>query len=216
MALRLQGLSFCCGVQEMAQYNRSPMESILLVEDKFELREMLTKALQRMQYAVLAMGTAEEAMAALRKQHFSAVLTDLKLPSATGMDVLRTAVDADPALPVVIMTAYGSIAEAVAAMRDGAYDFIQKPIDLDHLKHLLARAMERNQLMRENIVLKEEYARRFGFPRIVGDHPSMKTVAGEMKQTAPTDTTRPLPGGRGAGKKMFARAHYPNRPRATK
>ena len=65
--------------------------------------------------------TAEEAMAALRKQHFSAVLTDLKLPSGTGMDVLRTAVDADPALPVVIMTAYGSIAEAVAAMRDGAY-----------------------------------------------------------------------------------------------
>jgi len=192
------------------------MESILLVEDKFELREMLTKALQRMQYAVLATGTAEEAMAALRKQHFSAVLTDLKLPSGTGMDVLRTAVDADPSLPVVIMTAYGSIAEAVSAMRDGAYDFIQKPIDLDHLKHLLARAMERNQLMRENVVLKEEYARRFGFPRIVGDHPSMKTVAGEMQRIAPTDTTVLLLGESGTGKELFARAIHQISPRATK
>jgi DNA-binding NtrC family response regulator len=132
------------------------------------------------------------------------------------MDVLRTAVDADPSLPVVIMTAYGSIAEAVAAMRDGAYDFIQKPIDLDHLKHLLARAMERNQLMRENIVLKEEYARRFGFPRIVGDHPSMKTVAGEMQRIAPTDTTVLLLGESGTGKELFARAIHQISPRATK
>ena len=192
------------------------MESILLVEDKFELREMLTKALQRMQYAVLATGTAEEAMASLRKQHFSAVLTDLKLPSGTGMDVLRTAVDADPALPVVIMTAYGSIAEAVSAMRDGAYDFIQKPIDLEHLKHLLARAMERNQLMRENIVLKEEYARRFGFPRIVGDHPSMKSVAKEMQRIATTDATVLLLGESGTGKELFARAIHQLSPRAAK
>src|SRR3954453_15563966 len=181
------------------------MESILLVEDKFELREMLTRALQRMQYAVLATGTAEEAMAALRKQHFSAVLTDLKLPSGTGMDVLRTAVDADPALPVVIMTAYGSIAEAVKTMRDGAYNFIQKPIDLEHLKHLLARAMERNQLMRENIVLKEGYARRLGFPPIAGDNPAMKSVAKEMQPFAPTDATVLLLGESGTGKELFAR-----------
>src|SRR5947208_15832464 len=115
------------------------MEAILLVEDKFELREMLTKALQRMQYAVLATGTAEEAMAALRKQHFSAVLTDLKLPSGSGMDVLRTAVDADPALPVVIMTPYGSISAAVSAMRAGAYDVIQQAADLEHLHHVSPR-----------------------------------------------------------------------------
>jgi len=132
------------------------------------------------------------------------------------MDVLRTAVDADPALPVIIMTAYGSIAEAVSAMRDGAYDFIQKPIDLEHLQHLLARAMERNQLMRENIVLKEEYARRFGFPRIVGDHPAMKTVAKEMQRIAPTDATVLLLGESGTGKELFARAIHQLSPRATK
>jgi DNA-binding NtrC family response regulator len=125
-------------------------------------------------------------------------------------------VDADPSLPVVIMTAYGSIAEAVAAMRDGAYDFIQKPIDLEHLKHLLARAMERNQLMRENIVLKEEYARRFGFPRIVGDHPAMKGVAKEMQRIAPTDATVLLLGESGTGKELFARAIHQLSPRATK
>jgi len=79
-----------------------------------------------------------ESHGALRKQHFLGGRSDAgpETPLRHGQDVLRTAVDADPALPVVIMTAYGSIAEAVSAMRDGAYDFIQKPIDLEHLKHL--------------------------------------------------------------------------------
>ena len=84
------------------------MESVLLVEDKLELREMLTKALQRMQYAVLATGTAEEAMAALRKQHFSAVLTDLKLPSGTGMDVLRTLRVGKINTPIMILSSCGA------------------------------------------------------------------------------------------------------------
>src|SRR5438309_5669801 len=164
------------------------MDTILLVEDKAELRAMLEQALARMGYGVVAAGQLDQALAALSREHFSAVLTDLKLPSGTGMDVLKAALDADSALPVVIMTAYGSIQEAVSAMRDGAYDFIQKPIDLEHLKHLLARAIERQQLLRENLVLKEQYARRFGFPRIVGEHASMLQAAREMQRIAPTDS----------------------------
>src|SRR6185312_3344957 len=134
------------------------MESILLVEDRAEVRQMLVTALDRMGYEVTATATAEEAASRLAQRRFSAVLTDLRLPSGSGMDVLRAAQESDPAMPVVIMTAYGSIADAVAAIRDGAFDFIQKPIDLEHLRHLLARAIERQQLLRENIVLKEEYA----------------------------------------------------------
>src|SRR5262245_38839477 len=113
------------------------MESILLVEDKPELREMLVHALKRMQLDVSAAGSLSEATAFLQRQRFSAVLTDLKLPSGSGMDVLQLVMDADAATPVIVMTAYGTISQAVEAMRNGAYDFIQKPVDLDHLEQLL-------------------------------------------------------------------------------
>jgi DNA-binding NtrC family response regulator len=182
------------------------MDSVLLVEDKDELREMLTHALKRMGYAVTPAAQVEEGLAALASRHFSAVVTDLKLPSGTGMDVLRAALEADAALPVIVMTAYGSIQDAVAAMRDGAFDFIQKPIDLEHLKHLLARAIERQQLLRENLVLKEEYAQRYGFPRMVGEHPAMLAAAREMQRIATTDTTVLLLGESGTGKELFAHA----------
>jgi DNA-binding NtrC family response regulator len=184
----------------------SRMDSILLVEDKDELREMLTHALKRMGYAVTPTAQLADALKALEREHFSAVLTDLKLPSGTGMDVLRAALEADSATPVIVMTAYGSIQDAVAAMRDGAYDFIQKPIDLEHLKHLLARAIERQQLLRENLVLKEEYAQRYGFPRMVGEHPAMLAAAREMQRIAAADTTVLLLGESGTGKELFARA----------
>ena len=190
------------------------MEAILLVEDKAELREMLLQALSRMGYQVSATANASAAASELRGRRFSAVLTDLKLPDGTGMDVLRAALDADTALPVVIMTAYGTISEAVSAMRQGAYDFIQKPIDLEHLHHLLNRALERQQLLRENLVLKDEYARKFGFPRIVGEHASMVEVGRQMQAIAATNTTVLLLGASGTGKELFARAIHRLSPRA--
>ena len=132
------------------------------------------------------------------------------------MEVLRAALEVDAALPVIIMTAYGTIVEAVAAMREGAYDFIQKPIDLEHLRHLIGRALERQQLLRENLVLKDEYARKFGFPRIVGEHPSMQSAAREMQAIAATDTTVLLLGASGTGKELFARAIHQLSPRSSK
>ncbi len=192
------------------------MEHILLVEDKAELREMLAQALARMGYVVTPAANIAEALAAIDKRRFSAVLTDLKLPSGSGMDVLKTVLAADSAIPIIIMTAYGSIAEAVAAMREGAYDFIQKPVELEHLRHLLARAVEREQLLRENLVLKEEYARRFGFPRIVGEHPAMLESARQMQRIAASDSTVLLLGESGTGKELYARAIHQLSPRASK
>src|SRR5437868_1488000 len=192
------------------------METILLVEDKSELREMLMHALARMQFEPVPAARLEEALGHLRRQRFSAVLTDLKLPSGSGLDVLKVALDEDPAVPVIIMTAYGTIAQAVSAMREGAYDFIQKPIDLDQLKHVLTRAIERQQLLCENIVLKEEYARSFGFPRIVGEHPLMQAAAREMQRVAATDGTVLLLGESGTGKEVFARAIHQLSQRAAK
>ena len=192
------------------------MESILLVEDRAELREMLLTALQRMGYESEGAATLEEALAALARRRFSLVLTDLKLPSGSGMDVLKASLEADAAMPVILMTAFGSVSEAVEAMRQGAYDFIQKPIDLEYLKQLLARALERQQLLRENVVLKEEYARKFGFPRIVGEHPAIQAAAREMQRIAATESTVLLLGESGTGKELFARAIHALSPRASK
>jgi DNA-binding NtrC family response regulator len=191
-------------------------EPILLVEDKPELREMLTHALSRMDFQPVAVASLEDALQKLKSQRFAAVLTDLKLPSGSGMDVLSAARNEDPNLPVIIMTAYGTIAQAVTAMRDGAFDFIQKPVDLNHLNHLLTRAIERQQLLRENLVLREEYARTLGFPRIIGESGVMKSAAQEMQRIAATESTVLLLGESGTGKELFARAIHQISPRASK
>lgn len=190
------------------------MDSILLVEDKSELREMLTTALGRMGYEVVSAPDAPPAIALLRTRRFAAVLTDLRLPNGDGMDVLRAALDNDATLPVVLMTAYGSVQQAVQAMRDGAFDFIEKPIDLDHLQQLLARAIERQQLLRENVVLREETSRRLGLPRIIGEHPKLQEAARAMQRIAPTESTVLLLGESGTGKELFARAIHQLSPRA--
>ncbi len=182
------------------------MDTVLLVEDKNDLREMLVEALGRMGYKAVAAADSPQALAHLARHRFSAVLTDLKLPTGSGMGILKATLEGDAATPVIIMTAYGSVAEAVAAMRDGAYDFIEKPIDLEHLRHLLSRAMERHQLLRENLVLKEDYAKHYGFPRIVGEHPSMLAAAKEMQRIAPAEMNVLLLGESGTGKELFARA----------
>ena len=191
-------------------------DPILLVEDKPELREMLTHALSRMNFQPVAAASLEEALQKLKTQRFAAVLTDLKLPSGSGMDVLSSALNEDPNLPVIIMTAYGTIAQAVTAMRDGAFDFIQKPVDLNHLNHLLTRAIERQQLLRENLVLKDEYARTLGFPRIIGESAAMTSAAQEMQRIAATESTVLLLGESGTGKELFARAIHQISPRASK
>ena len=109
------------------------MESILLVEDKAELRAMLRKALERAGHKVDEAPDGSAAVAKVRARRYLLVLTDLKLPGCSGLDVLRATKQADPTIPVILITAYGSVEEAVTAMKEGAYDFIQKPVELDHL-----------------------------------------------------------------------------------
>jgi DNA-binding NtrC family response regulator len=120
--------------------------------------------------------------------------------------VLRAAKSLDPDVPVVVLTAYGSIEEAVAAMKDGAEDFLQKPVDPDHLLLVLERLVETHRLRRACLLMREEYARRYGFPRIIGDSPAMQQVGQQLQRVAPTETTVLLLGESGTGKELFARA----------
>jgi DNA-binding NtrC family response regulator len=190
------------------------MEPVLLVEDKAELRAMLRKALERTGYTVDEAPDGSSAIDKVRSRRYLLVLSDLKLPGASGIDVLREARRAEPTLPVILVTAYGSVEEAVTAMKEGAFDFIQKPVDLDHLKLLLERAAKQQELLRENLLLREEYAAQYGFPRIVGEHPAMKEASQMTQRVAATDSTVLLLGESGTGKELFARAIHHLSPRA--
>src|SRR6516165_2119562 len=182
------------------------MEPLLLVEDKNELRAMLRKALERNGYAVDEAPDGTAAIQKLRNRRYQLVLTDLKMPGASGLDVLRESKQADSSIPVILLTAFGSVDEAVSAMKEGAFDFIQKPVDLDHLKLLVERATRQQELLRENLILLEEFASRYGFPRIVSESRAMQDVSSQLQRVAPTETTVLLLGESGTGKELFARA----------
>ena len=189
------------------------MPDVLLVEDKESLRKVLRLTLERAGYSVTEAADAHEAIREIGRVPHKAVLTDLRMPSGSGLDVLRAARAADSDVPVIVMTAYGSIDEAVQAMKDGAHDFLQKPVDSNHLLLLVERALEQSRLRTENILLREEWARRYGFPRIIGESEAIKRAVAETQRVAQTEATVLLLGESGTGKELFARAvhHLSNR-----
>jgi DNA-binding NtrC family response regulator len=192
------------------------MPDILLVEDKESLRRVLRLTLESAGYAVAEAEDARAAAQALAREPFRLVLTDLRMPHGSGLDVLRASKEANPDAPVVLMTAYGSIDEAVQAMKDGAHDFLQKPVDSNHLLLLVERALEQLRLRTENVLLREEWSRRYGFPRIIGESEAIKRAVAETQRVATTDTTVLLLGESGTGKELFARAVHHLSPRREK
>jgi len=188
--------------------------SILLVEDKDSLRAMLRLALEAQGHAVIEARDEVEAIAALRDAQPSVVLSDLRLPVGDGLGVLRAAKEADPELPVIVMTAHGSIQDAVAAMKQGALDFLAKPVDPDHLLLLVERALAQRRLLNDYRLLKEEAAARRGGPHIIGDSPALRQVMAAIDRAAATDTTVLLEGESGTGKELCARALHDRSPRA--
>jgi DNA-binding NtrC family response regulator len=189
------------------------MPDILLVEDKESLRRVLRLTLEAAGYSVNEAEDARVAAQALAREPYRLVLTDLRMPHGSGLDILRAARATDPDLPVILMTAYGSIDEAVQAMKDGAHDFLQKPVDSNHLLLLVGRALEQARLRTENILLREEWSKRYGFPRIVGESEAIKRAVAETQRVAQTDTTVLLLGESGTGKELFARAVHHLSPR---
>lgn len=182
------------------------MSEILLVEDKDSLRQVLRMTLQSAGYTLDEACDGAEARRKLNDFRYNIVITDLKMPRADGLEVLRAAKAADPDIAVILLTAYGTVDEAVQAMKEGAYDFLQKPVDSHHLLLIVQRVLEESRLRAENILLREEYAKRYGFPRIIGDSPSMQKVGREIQQVAGTPTSVLLLGQSGTGKELFARA----------
>ncbi|HEX7828861.1 MAG TPA: sigma-54 dependent transcriptional regulator [Thermoanaerobaculia bacterium] len=190
------------------------MKRLLIVEDKESLAQMLREVVEADGFEPEIASTGSEAMRWLAEgRKYVAVLTDLRLPGADGIAVLRQARESDPDCPVVVMTAFGTIENAVEAMKLGAYDFIQKPVDVDHLSLLLRRLREHRELRFENLLLKEEFQRLHRLPAIVGESPRIVEVSHAIQRVAPTDATVLLQGESGTGKELFARAIHQLSPR---
>jgi DNA-binding NtrC family response regulator len=179
---------------------------ILIVEDKDSLRTMLRHALERQGHAVIEARDQAEAVKMLQQAQPALVLSDLRLPEGDGFGVLRVSKETDPDVPVIVMTAYGSIEDAVTAMKEGALDFLAKPVDPDHLLLLVSRALEQRRLVTENLLMKEELAVRRGAPQLVGDDASLRKVFAALQRAASTDTTVLIEGESGTGKELFARS----------
>jgi DNA-binding NtrC family response regulator len=189
--------------------------AILLVEDKDSLRAMLKLALESQGHHVIEARDEPEAIAALKQVLPDLVLSDLRLPKGDGMGVLRAVKEVDAELPVIVMTAHGSIQDAVEAMKQGALDFLAKPVDPDHLLLMVSRALEQRRLLHEYRLLKEEAIARRGGPNIIGDSPALRQVMTAIDRAAGTDTTVLLEGESGTGKELCARALHNASPRAS-
>ena len=189
------------------------MPDILLVEDKDSLRRVLRLTLENAGYTVTESADARAATQEISRAPHRLVLTDLRMPHGSGLDVLRAARAADSEVPVIVMTAYGSIDDAVQAMKDGAHDFLQKPVDSNHLLLLVERALEQARLRTENILLREEWSRRYGFPRIIGESDAIKRAVEAVQRVSQTEANVLLLGESGTGKELFARAVHHLSPR---
>jgi DNA-binding NtrC family response regulator len=190
------------------------MKRLLIVEDKESLAHMLSEAVAADGFEPELASSGSLATRWLAEgRRYVAVLTDLRLPGADGIAVLRQARESDPDCPVIVMTAFGTIENAVEAMKLGAYDFVQKPIDVDHLSILLRRCREYRELRHENLLLREEFQKRYGLPAIVGDSPRIVEVSHAIQRVAATDSTVLLMGESGTGKELFARAIHQLSPR---
>ncbi len=144
------------------------------------------------------------------------VLTDQKMPDGDGLQVLAAAIEADPAISVVVITAFATVDLAVESMRQGAFDFITKPFQPEVVRAAVSRACERTRLRRENVLLKDTVVRLEGSPEIYGSSAAMQAVRDLIARVAPTDATVLITGETGTGKELVARAIHKNSPRASK
>jgi DNA-binding NtrC family response regulator len=190
--------------------------TILIVEDEANLQRVLELQLAGAGFTVEKAASAEQALPVLERGGVDLVLSDLKLPGMDGLELLRRVRDYDSSLPVIIMTAFGTVETAVQAMKAGASDYLLKPFPLDELNLTIDKALELRELRDENRRLRAELGRRYQFDNIVGRSPGMQEVFAAVERVAPTRATVLLTGESGIGKDLIARAIHHHSPRKDK
>ena len=189
------------------------MFSILLVEDKESLAQMLLTALRTGGYEVTWAANGREAISRFRDTRFDLVISDLKVPYHSGLDILSAVKENRPEVPVILMTAFGTVETAVKAVKDGAFDFITKPFDPDLLLSLVKRALEGDQLLAGNMIMRSEYSENLNFPKIIGKSRKLMELLDVVKKVSQNKTTVLLGGESGTGKELIARAIHLLSPR---
>jgi two-component system response regulator HydG len=192
-----------------------PVPRVLVVDDDADHAEAVAESLERVGYRVEIAHGGREAVDALRRGEFEIVVTDLLMRDVDGLEVLRAARQRDPSVSVFLLTAHASVDTAVRAMREGATDYLEKPIQLDALRTKLAREVEARRLRQDNLELRRQLDRKFGFESLVGESEAIGRVIQVLRNVAPTDATVLVLGETGTGKELVAQALHANSPRRT-
>jgi two-component system NtrC family response regulator len=182
------------------------MPRILLIDDDASLREVLAYTLREQGHEVETAADGTAGLALLERAVPDAVITDLKMPGVDGLEVLRRAHELDAALPVIVLTAFGSIEDAVAAMRDGAHDYLTKPYNRDELRLTIEKALEKRRLVLENRTLRDRLREDRRRMPLVHVSPAMERVVAAVRRLAPTDATVLVTGESGTGKELVAQS----------
>lgn len=189
-------------------------ETILIIDDEAAQREAVGGYLRKRGFAVLQAANGREGLALLQDQVIDLIITDLRMPELDGMGVLAAARAINPAIGVVMATAFGTVDGAVDAMQEGAFYYLQKPIDLDVLDQLVDRALEQRHRISENELLREQIGERVPFGGIMGCSPAIEEALNVVARAAPSRATVLLHGESGTGKELMARAVHEASPRA--
>jgi len=191
-------------------------EKVLIVDDEEGMRRLLGRVLSREGYETTTVGSGAEALQQLGSDQFDLVITDIQMPGMNGLELLREIKAFDPSLPIIVITAYGTVENAVEALRAGAYHYITKPFETDEIKLTVAKAMERERLLAENRYLHQELAERYSFAGIVGGSVAMQRVFEIASSVAASNANVMITGESGTGKELIARSIHFSSPRKEK
>lgn len=188
---------------------------ILIVDDERNMCELLEMDLRLRGFSTASFTSASDAWRALSDEAFDVVVTDVQMPGTTGIQLCERITADFPELPVIVMTAFGSMETAVAALRAGAYDFVTKPVEMDLLAAAIQRAARQRRLQRQVRELSEAIDHRLSYSDIIGDSPAMQRIYAQLAQLSPTDTSVLLTGESGTGKELVARTIHRNSKRVS-
>jgi DNA-binding NtrC family response regulator len=184
--------------------------SLLVVDDEKIVRDSLTKWFMEDGFTVGAAENAAAALSKLQERKWDIILLDIKMPGMDGMELQQRITEIDPSSTIIFITAHASVDTAVQALKNGAFDYVTKPIDPDYLSHLIANAVKQRSLANENVKLKEQITEFARAEEIIGDSSQMQKVFELIQTVAPTETTVMIRGESGTGKELIARAIHSN------
>lgn len=189
---------------------------ILLIEDEEPSREALLLLLKGNGFSIKGCGSGMEGLRLMETDRFDIVISDLFLPDISGIDILQQIKDSSPHTEVILITGHASAETAVKAMKEGAFDYITKPLNIDELRIIIDKAMEKHRLVNENVYLKKQLRDKYEFANIIGSSPAMQHVFSRMKRIIKTDSTVLILGESGTGKELVAKAVHFNGARREK